>query len=281
MNAGDAMARIGRSVGRGGTNRPRDVVVIRYLLNGHARELPAILPLPVGNRCDSDLINAIVAFQSQIVGMEEPDGRVDPNGGTLRSLNLRDDQTLNHYYPEGAQAPLAAIARRYIGATERPGNRAGNDPRMQEIFRADYASPNRGATDGYAWCCSFVSLCTQHLIARNAIFSGVNPPREASVTRFRTLWAPAQNCLVFSVSDEAHSPIRGDIVVFTFSHIGIVESVGSDGVQTIEGNTNTAGSREGTTVMRKSRPYRRTRCFIRLPVPLTYDVENELCVSER
>ena len=47
----------------------------------------------------------------------------------------------------------------------------------------------------------------------------------------------------------------GDIVVFTFSHIGIaVKDVDSSGyVVTIEGNTNGAGSREGGSVLEKKR----------------------------
>lgn len=62
---------------------------------------------------------------------------------------------------------------------------------------------------------------------------------------------------------------RGDIVVYTFSHIGIVDGTGSGSVQTIEGNTNEQGSREGTTCRKKQRALAQVRCFIRLPVVAT------------
>jgi hypothetical protein len=63
-----------------------------------------------------------------------------------------------------------------------------------------------------------------------------------------------------------NSPSRGDIVVYRFSHIGIVTATNTTGVSTIEGNTNEAGSREGTAVLRKERQNTVIRCFIRLPV---------------
>jgi hypothetical protein len=61
---------------------------------------------------------------------------------------------------------------------------------------------------------------------------------------------------------------RGDILVFTFSHIGIaVGDIGKDGiVQTIEGNTNAEGSREGDGVYRKRRHASKIRSVIRFMV---------------
>ena len=58
----------------------------------------------------------------------------------------------------------------------------------------------------------------------------------------------------------------GDIVVFTFSHIGIaVKDVDSSGyVVTIEGNTNGAGSREGGSVLEKKRHVSKIRSRIRI-----------------
>ena len=99
------------------------------------------------------------------------------------------------------------------------------------------------------------------------------------MTSFRTHWAPAQNCLVFRPNDPAHQPHKGDIAVFTFSHIGIVDAVATNLVWTIEGNTNEAGSREGTTVRRKDRAFPIIRCFIRLPIPASYDLTRQMCVA--
>ena len=153
----------------------------------------------------------------------------------------------------------------------------GSDPRMREIFSSDWLAPG-GVTDGYAWCCSFVSMCVQKLIAQNQFYGHVRPPRTAGVTDFRTNWAPGQNCLIFRPNDRNRRPHKGDIVVFTFSHIGIVDQVGQNQVRTIEGNTNEAGSREGTTVRQKDRAFPIIRCFIRLPVPKSYDISNLVCL---
>jgi hypothetical protein len=191
-----------------------------------------------------------------------PDGVVGP--ATWRAL-LGNSPAANPQYPAGPQEQLAEIARPFIGATEAPGNRMGTDPRMRQIFEADSLAPG-GVTDGYPWCCAFVSLCTQRLIAGNPVYHGVRPPVTPSVSVFRTQWAPSRNCLIFAPSDAAHSPHKGDIVVFTFSHIGIVDVAGNGQVRTIEGNTNEAGSREGTTCRQKDRAFSLIRCFIRLPV---------------
>ena len=58
----------------------------------------------------------------------------------------------------------------------------------------------------------------------------------------------------------------GDIVVFTFSHIGLaVKDADSSGyVVTIEGNTNGAGSREGGSVLEKKRHVSKIRSRIRI-----------------
>ena len=237
------MARIQASVGHRGRNQRPDVVKVQYLINGHIRSIAPLAPLRVSGRADSSFITAIRAFQQNVVGMRSPDGRVDPGGRTLAALNRPSPGASLFHYPEGPQERLADIARPYIGATEASANRMGNDPRMREIFESDYARLTRSSTDGYAWCCSFVSLCTQKLIAQSGFYHNVRPPREASVTRFRTSWAPTQRCLVLTPNDQVHSPHKGDIVVFTFSHIGIVDKVSAGRVRTIEGNTNEAGSR--------------------------------------
>jgi hypothetical protein len=168
-------------------------------------------------------------------------------------------------YGEPQQA-LASIAADYIGATETGDNKMGDDPRMREIFEADDLAPG-GNTDGYPWCAAFVSLCVQKLLTKHPwYFGAVTAPREPSVSNFLNNWAKAQKCLIFKPGSKVIKAAAGDIVVFTFSHIGIVETPSDASVNTIEGNTNMAGSREGTAVQRKSRPHSLVRRFIRLPV---------------
>lgn len=279
------MASITASVGKGGVNRRQDVITVQNLINNHIRSIAPIASLKADGVVGPKTIAAIEAFQRKVVKLSRVDGRVDPNGRTLKALNgagggpgTVPTPPQRFQYPTGPQEPLANIARPYIGATEAPGNRMGSDPRMREIFEADWLAPN-GQTDGYPWCCAFVSMCVQKLIAQSPFYGHVKPPKTASVSGFRTNWAPAQNCLIFPPTDQQYSPHKGDVVVFTFSHIGIVDTVGQNQVRTIEGNTNEAGSREGTTVRQKDRAFSQIRCFIRLPLPANYDFSRQICVA--
>ncbi len=67
-------------------NNPADVQVIQTLLNEHAQQV-GYAPLPVDGAVSPQMIQAIRSFQQKVVGMKMPDGRVDPNGTTLRKLN--------------------------------------------------------------------------------------------------------------------------------------------------------------------------------------------------
>jgi hypothetical protein len=61
----------------------------------------------------------------------------------------------------------------------------------------------------------------------------------------------------------------GDIVIFTFSHIGIAVSEPDEkgNVKTVEGNTDKAGSREGGGVYLKTRNISKIRSRIRFNFP--------------
>lgn len=131
---------------------------------------------------------------------------------------------------------LADIASKYIGVKESGDNKAGKSKELLAIFEADDLA-TAGVTDGYPWCAAFVSFCVQKLLTNSPAFSGVVPPREASVSRFLNIWASNNKCLVFPKDSTLFSPAKGDIVVFNFSHIGIVEEINGKMVTTIEGNT--------------------------------------------
>jgi hypothetical protein len=247
------------------------VRTLQMLLNAHLTGAP---PLKPDGSFGDVTAQAVREFQ-RLKGLE-PDGVVGPM--TWAALDGHPQVQVLYRYRPGPQEALADIARPYIGATEGSGNRMGSDPRMREIFEADGHS-EAGRTDGYPWCCAFVSMCVQRLIAQNPAYQLLTPPKTASVTNFRTRWAPANNCLVFPPNDPNNRPHKGDVVVFTFSHIGIVDSVGEGMVKTIEGNTNEAGSREGTTCRQKDRVFGVIRCFIRLPVPAHFDLDNQASMA--
>lgn len=70
----------------GAMNNSGDVEIVQRLLNEYAA-VAGFQTLPVNGLMSKQLINAIKSFQMKVVGLNVPDGRVDPNGVTLRKLN--------------------------------------------------------------------------------------------------------------------------------------------------------------------------------------------------
>lgn len=115
-------------------------------------------------------------------------------------------------------------------------------PRANEVKYNDayYGRLISGAN--YAWCVVFVWWCMRRVDVGQAVF-----PKENNVFQMRD-WYKARGRWHLG------TPRRGDIVVFSFSHTGIVTKVhGRRAVETIEGNTDAAGGRTGGRVMRKYR----------------------------
>lgn len=84
---------VSRSVGIGGNNNHNDVTLIQALINKavprvrEARiQIEYFKPLAVDGDCGNLTKKAITIFQRDVVGLREPDGRVDPGGKTIRSL---------------------------------------------------------------------------------------------------------------------------------------------------------------------------------------------------
>ena len=79
------MNKIIASVGRNGTNRSADVVLIQKLLN--TQKIPGeVTPLIVDGKVGNKTISRIEVFQKNILKVVRPDGRVDPNGRTFKKL---------------------------------------------------------------------------------------------------------------------------------------------------------------------------------------------------
>lgn len=77
------------SVGKGGTNRQHDVLVVQSYLNnwimfGALKGRASVL---TSGQCDTAMIEAIRLFQSVVIGMSSPDRRIDPKGRTFRRLS--------------------------------------------------------------------------------------------------------------------------------------------------------------------------------------------------
>lgn len=75
------------SVGTNGANKIGDVRKVQRLLNYNLHLMPGIKKLSEDGKTGKLTIGAIVFYQKNIVKMAQPDGRIDPNGRTLKSLN--------------------------------------------------------------------------------------------------------------------------------------------------------------------------------------------------
>lgn len=84
------MGKIKSSVGNGGDNDPQDVEVVRTLLNKHAETAGFAKLGP-----KDDVEGAIRLFQSHVLGMKRPDGRVEPGKTTMSGLHANSLDTIS------------------------------------------------------------------------------------------------------------------------------------------------------------------------------------------
>ena len=161
---------------------------------------------------------------------------------------------------------IASIAESKIGLKESPAG-SNRGPEIQEFFDADDFDPNAGkpGDSGYAWCAAFVCRVVQLAMAGGKWT--FKRPTTAGAWAFET-WSRNQDSSTSTLKPAGNDMQRGDIVVFRASHIGIAISPPDKNgmIQTIEGNTNAAGEREGIAVMKKSRHVSAFRSRIRFKV---------------
>lgn len=163
------------------------------------------------------------------------------------------------------QEKLIEIAGREVGKKETAGSNRGPDVRK-------YQAATNLEPGAWPWCAAFVCWCIQQWLADPEVKTWLNlkttttsnwRPRTALAFGFLK-WAQARPATTTILPDTAE-PQPGDIVVFDFSHIGIVLNAAPNGkMLTIEGNTNGAGSREGDSVEGKIRSRSLARAFIRI-----------------
>ena len=142
---------------------------------------------------------------------------------------------------------ILAIARKELGTKESPAN--SNNVKYNTWFYG-HAVRDTNAIK-YPWCMAFVQWCF-------AQAGQTLPCKTASCSALLNFYH--QN---FPECVKA-KPNAGDIVIYTFGHTGIVESVSSGEFTAIEGNTSIAGSQSnGGEVCRKTRKLYTAAAFIR------------------
>ena len=171
------------------------------------------------------------------------------------------------------QSIIADVAERYIGVKETSRN---DSPKIREFWKS--TNYPKGAIDRQPWCAAFTAHCVAVANRESSLLNLRSLPNSASVLGW-IQWAskPENGCRVFEWTKKSvvMTPQRGDIVTFewrTGHHIGIVGSepytrqeTGNSYIKTIEGNTGSAGGRDGDGVFYKERQRDICHLFIRLP----------------
>lgn len=95
------MATIRNRVGRGQVNQRDDVILVQTLINQQINRIAPLAPLKVDGLVGDRTINAIMKYQQVVVGLRQPDGRVDPGGKTIQAL--QGIAGPGYGYPPGVQ----------------------------------------------------------------------------------------------------------------------------------------------------------------------------------
>jgi len=159
----------------------------------------------------------------------------------------------NNNVPNNETLATVALqtAQGQLGQSEKPmGSNTG--PMVNEYLHAVGLNP------GYAWCQAFVYWCYQVASKKLNI---VNPVvRTGGVHDCWNRSTTGATLTKLPIADVLQHPgiVRpGDQFILSFSgnagHTGIVEKVDRGVIYTIEGNSNTNGSREGYEVVRHQR----------------------------
>jgi hypothetical protein len=155
---------------------------------------------------------------------------------------------------------IVRIANGEVGIEEVNGSNCGH--RVNQYKAATNLPPDQS----WPWCAAFVCwVIREALIAIQAKETATfKRPRTAGAWDFEN-WSLAQDSTTWTKKPHGGDIVAGDIVIFTFSHIGIAtSSPDSNGmVRTVEGNTDSSGSREGGGVFAKSRHVSKIRSRIR------------------
>ena len=193
--------------------------------------------------------------------------RPSANGLQPTSQNSSPSSTLKST-PEPNDKPrialLVEIAAKESGKKETRNNVGKDVRKYQAATNLDPAA--------WPWCAAFVCWCLQQWLQDPdnrawLALKSTTPERWRPKTALAwgfVNWAKARPATCTILPDTAE-PQPGDIVVYDFSHIGIVKkSLDKEWFSAIEGNTNGSGSREGDGVYVRNRRRSIARAFIRI-----------------
>lgn len=152
---------------------------------------------------------------------------------------------------------LLKIAAGELGATEYPAN--SNNIKYNTWY---YGREVSGST--YPWCMVFVQW----------LFAKLGEPLPLKTASCSALLSWYKTNMPECVKE---NPEPGDIVIYSFGHTGIVESVSGGRLTAIEGNTSYGNDSNGGAVMRRERSKSQVTAYIR---PINYNEEDDNMTGE-
>lgn len=162
---------------------------------------------------------------------------------------------------------LIAIAARDVGQMETSRN---HGPAIAKYWPATSYGPE-GYQNREPYCAAGVAWWIREWLKDPAVLAALGKsPAQAEQWRCKSAaafgwidWALAKNVRILTDSP-AEILHTGDIVVFDFSHIGILCDDHGSRIHTIEANTGNTAGNDGDGIFRKDRPREVARKFIRL-----------------
>lgn len=213
----------------------------------HVRRLHHVLRLrglavPAGDVFDQTTHDSVVAFQR--ANSLVPDGEVGRRTWTALLAGVREVAN-----PKGWAVALVALGEAVRGVKE-VGENAGDDVGVYQAVTG---------MDG-PWCASFVTWCYWKV--------GVQLRDATGFAKVAYLKDWAQKAGFWRPRTAGYSAPTGSVVVFTFSHTGIVLFGGDADDKTIEGNTSSGAKgsqRDGDGVYQRTRGHGLVSGYVVVP----------------
>jgi lysozyme family protein/peptidoglycan hydrolase-like protein with peptidoglycan-binding domain len=217
-------------------------------------------PLIVDGDFGPATLAALKLFQARSFDADGKASAVDGVAGPLTWAALFAEAPQPEPKPPHTPIPLLSkvleVAGNELQVREAPlGSNRG--PRVDEYLRAAGIDPKTGS---YPWCAGFIVWCFENAARSVGVVSPV--PRTAGV---HDMWQKAGRSgfrrIAYDIAMGDPHQVRAGHVFFIdtgggHGHVGLVTGRQGADFQTIEGNTNELGGREGIGVFARTRPVR-------------------------
>jgi len=156
---------------------------------------------------------------------------------------------------------LVDLALKEVGTEEVRNTNCG--PRVNEYKAATWLDP----LQSWPWCAAFIDWLVMRAMEESGKKYTFERPQTAGAWDLQNWSMKQDGSTDTKLNPQAGDIAAGDIVIFTFSHVGLAIGNPVKGiVPTVEGNTDGNGSRDGGGVWKKERKISLIKSRIRFTV---------------